>query len=256
MGREPVGKWAVSYLANMELKPDSILGLIFGGAALVLLVGLTLHPVLRMKNAQWRFRYGSGKFLRTLHLYGGIAFLALMWLHAGFGFPQGWITGLLFWGMLLLSLTGGVWWLLQKMIPPRLAALNRNGGEIEVLFERIPGAHALLLKRGNELQMHASPTLRNFYDATWLPLMCEIRFSREYFFALPVDELTRSADVVKTMLRAEERDIIDELHRLYLRKQYLEASYSLQLVLKKFHLAHGPMAFVLLALALVHAFIR
>lgn len=240
----------------MELRSDNFFGLLLGSCALLLLSGLAAYPVLRLKNAQWRFQFGTGKMLRTLHLYGGATFYALVLLHTGLRHPNDGLTGLLYCGVLLLLLTGGAWWWLQKIVPHRLAALNRNTGELEVLFERIPEAHAHVMERGEELQANAGQALRGFYAVTWLPLVREIKFSRDYFFTPPADGIARSVTAIKPLLRAEEWETLHELHWLYLRKQRLEASYSLQLVLKKFHLAHGPMAFVLLALALVHAFIR
>lgn len=237
----------------MELRPDNFIGLFIGGAALFALISLSLYPFHRVRIAALGFRFGIAQTWRKWHIYGGLAFLVLMLLHSGLRWPNDFLTGALYVCALLMTLTGVVWWWLETVLPRRLAALTAHSKDTEVLFERIPEAHAHVLTQGETLQADASEQLQNFYQTAWLPQTRWLKFSTAHFFHAPSDELARAAEAIKPVLHSEEHEAVDELHTLYLMKQRLEASYSLQLVLKRFHLAHGPLAFILLALALWHA---
>ena len=238
----------------MELRPDNFLGLFLGGAALCALFALALYPFHRVRIAVLGFRFGIAQTWRTWHLYGGIAFFVLMLLHSGLRWPNDWLTGALYVSTLLMALTGGVWWGMQIILPRRIAALKPQYEQTEILFDRIPQVHAFALKQGEELQTDASPQLQNFHQTAWLPRVQTLKFSSAYFFHTPPDEIAAAVEAIKPLLRSAEHEAVDELHALYLMKQRLEVNYSLQLVLKKFHLVHGPVAFATLTLALVHAF--
>lgn len=237
----------------MELRPDNFIGLFSGGAALLCLLALALYPFHRVRIAALGFRFGIAQTWRKWHLYGGLVFFALMLLHSGLRWPNDGLTDALYVCALLMALTGVIWWWMQTVIPRRIAALDVESDARETLFERIPAAHAHLLAQGEVLQAGTSAQLQNFYQTTWLPVMREINFSAGSFFQTPADDLARTVRAVKPVLPSDEHESVDELHRLYLAKQLIDANYSLQFVLKKFHLAHGPLAFILLALALVHA---
>lgn len=232
----------------MNLHPQDALGVTLGIVAFIFLLAAIAYPLYRIKAARLGYKYGDLKTWRLWHFALGGAFVVLMLLHGGFAWPNDWLTGLVFALTWFIALGGALWWGLQTFIPRKLAKLREP-----VLFERIPEVHRHLLELGEKAQARSDAQVQRFYRENWLPAMREIKFSLTHFFHAPVDDLSRAVAATKPLLRSEEHEIVNRLHELYAVKLELEASYNLQLVLRNVHLFHGPAAFILLALALVHA---
>lgn len=243
----------VSYNVIMNLRPDNYFGLAFGATAFCALVALMFYPLYRAHMARLAFRFGSAQTWRTWHLWLGLGFFAFMLLHSGFRWPNNWLTGLLFYASLLITLTGGAWWLAQKYLAQSLGTLAvQNAGKV-VTLERMPELHEHLITQGETIGEGRNGYFAALFNDHWLPEMQRFKFSFAYILHPPKDSLSFRAQAFRHFITDEEHEKWMSLHKLYMEKIRLEASYSLQLILKKFHLVHGTLALIVLALALVHA---
>ncbi|MBF0157570.1 MAG: hypothetical protein HQL57_10335 [Magnetococcales bacterium] len=143
-------------------------GHLSGWILLAILVALT---ALSWRHRLATYPLGAVVTWSRLHLHLGWLSLVLYVFHTGRPFPGGWLTGALAALFYALALSGLAAWGLNRTLPQRLARR-----EIEVLYERIPGLRADLLKSADALAVEAltsavSTTLPDFYLARLRPFL-------------------------------------------------------------------------------------
>jgi hypothetical protein len=189
------------------------------------------------------------------HVAGGFLALALFWLHTRTLWPSGlyeqFLAGLFY----LLNLSGIIGWLMQRGYP---RALSDTG--VEIIYERIPAIVSHLRKQAETLvlectQKTGSDTLARHYVETlhWF-------FQRPRFFwnhALFGGKQARAwvrgqCAPVRLYLNDAEREFLDRLAAVAERKADADFHYATQSLMKRWLLAHLPLAALVLLLTLWH----
>lgn len=191
------------------------------------------------------------------HVVLGALGLALYFQHTGTMWPEGRYEQALAVFFYAAMLSGVVGYVLQRILPHRLADL-----EGEVIYERIPAELAALRSEVEELILKAvrelgSDTLGRYYTE-----------SLEWFFWRPrflVGHLLgsgRSASWIRGRITAlrrylneDERAYLARIEAIALRKSTLDAHYALQGVLKLWLFVHVPASVLLILLACWHLLI-
>jgi len=188
------------------------------------------------------------------HVVLGAMGLALYFQHTGTLWPGGRYEQVLAIVFYTAMLTGIVGYVLQRILPHRLADL-----EGEVIYERIPAELAALRDEMEELILKAvkelgSDTLGRYYTE-----------SLEWFFWRPrflVGHLLGSGrstgwirgriTALRRYLNEDEREYLGRIESIALRKSRLDAHYALQSVLKFWLFVHVPASVLLILLACWH----
>ena len=229
-------------------RPDTPWGLGYGiGAATALLATLLYPGRRRMLGVR---ALGRSWHYLELHVYVGLLFLLLVFMHVGFRIPQ----GVLAWWLWLLSIwvvgTGLLGLAVQKWIP----ALLTSGLSMEVQRERIPELGAEIRARAEELASVASEPVRELYRRDVAPALAGPQPKWIYFVDVSggVRAKTRHFDHIRNALPEADRRRIDELRTLYSTKLELDAHLTLQRALQGWLVLHVPAAVILVALAALH----
>jgi hypothetical protein len=191
------------------------------------------------------------------HVYGGVLSGVLFFVHTGPNAVRGSLEialGALF---ALVFASGAFGLLFAWALPPRLAATGE-----EVIYERIPCLRRQILEAGDELAVRAATMTRStavseFYLEKLRPFL---ESSRPRFAALIGakgwgDTLIREVGRSAPYMTAAERELLDELSKLILRKSNLDVHDAGQSLLKSWLFFHIPATYSLLLVALLHAFI-
>jgi hypothetical protein len=200
---------------------------------------------------------GRAAWWLKAHVAGGIATLAIFWLHTGTLWPTGGyerVLAVLFYAVNLSGLAGLA---LQKLYPP---ALTRSG--IEVIFERIPEEVASLREQAEGVvaectTITASGVLAQYYLETFDWFFRRPRFAMSHAVG---GENARawlrneSASITRT-LGAKEQEYLQKLTALAERKINLDFQYVAQFLMKCWLLVHVPLAAAMIALALWHVLV-
>ncbi len=248
---------AISYLANSfldEINPGNIWGLTFGSIALALFCGAAYYGV-RRRTMSLSSRIKAGKTFNWLqfHLYGGTLFVIFTLLHTGFATP----TGLLNWGLWLLSIWVGVSGIigvvLQRWIPRALA----SGLQTEVIYERIPELIEILSSRAENLANESPENVRRFYQRELKKQLLTPNRSLRLFADLTsgTRSIKRELEHLERQLSAEQSQVVAELREIYQTKVELDAHWTLQYTLRLWLITHLPPSIVLFALVIVHLFV-
>ncbi len=238
-------------LALFELHPGSTLGMSYGIAATVFLVGAAVYGARRRAMA-FASRRGLGRSRAWLyfHLYGGGVFLLLVLMHSGFHLP----VGTLNWGLWLLSLwtaasgLGGL--MLQRWIPRVLA----SGLSVEVNYDRIDELAGDIRARAEQLAETCDDSVRALYNKTVAPALSAPERGLIFFLDPTGGIQARLAPFryLEDRLPAEEKEKLAALERLFRAKLEIDAHYTLQRALRGWLYLHAPPSMLLLALVAIH----
>lgn len=191
------------------------------------------------------------------HVVLGALGLALYFQHTGTVWPEGRYEQALAVFFYAAMLSGVAGYVLQRILPHRLADL-----EGEVIYERIPAELAALRSEVEELILKAvrelgSDTLGRYYTES-----LEWFFWRPRFLAGHLLGSGRSASWIRGRITAlrrylneDERAYLARIEAIALRKSRLDAHYALQGVLKLWLFVHVPASVLLILLACWHLLI-
>jgi hypothetical protein len=227
--------------------PKRGLGLVAGILAALLFVFEMGYPLRRPRARP----FGKAKRWLQLHIYlGVIAFLGVL-IHCDFSLPHGGMG----WALLLLSawtsLTGlvGVW--LQKWVPSVLS----DGLRVEALYERIPNLVERLTGEADALVGAATnDVLERFYQGEVRPRLAGVTPSWSYVLDVRRgrDRALEPFKRVSQFVGEETKGAVEDLEQIYEEKLQLDASYSLQGILRRWLIFHAPPAGLLMGLLFVH----
>jgi hypothetical protein len=247
-----IAAWlAVAFVAARAERTLRAGAAVTGYVLFALMLALVLFNV---KKRLVALPLGTARAWMTAHLVMGVLSVPLYLQHARGLWPGGAYEraiALCFYVVMLSGVTG---YLLQRLLPRRLAQL-----ELEVIYERIPGEIYALRERVEALvvkgvQQAGSDTLGRYYleSLHWF-------FRRPRFFLSHLFGSWRASrwihghvSALRRYLNEGERAVLDEVEKLALRKNQLDAHYALQSVLKLWLFVHIPAALLLVALALWH----
>ena len=247
-----LGLWLLVALA--ALRAERALGspaMITGYALFALMLALSLFNlrkrllVLPVGTArQWMMAHG---------VLGAIA-IPLYFQHTGSLWPTGFYEQVIALAFYVAMLSGIGGWIIERTLPRRLSDLG-----VEVIYERIPSELHELRLRVESLVLEGvkstgSSTLGRYYSETlhWY-------FRRPRFLLSNLVGAGRSGrwigghiGALRRYLNDSERLVLDEIEKLALRKNQIDAHYAIQSVLKLWLFVHVPAAVALLALACWH----
>ncbi|HEY5638401.1 MAG TPA: hypothetical protein VIS77_16040 [Burkholderiales bacterium] len=184
----------------------------------------------------------------------GVLAIPIYFQHTGTLWPGGFYEQIIAIAFYAATLSGIAGYALERILPRRLAHL---GGEI--IQERIPGEIAELRARAEALVLKAvadtgSDTLGRYYAESldwyfWRP-----RFLLSHLVGggRALRWIEGHLVALRRYLNEAERERLDALEALALRKNRLDAHHALQSVLKLWLFVHIPAAVLLVALAAWH----
>ncbi len=188
------------------------------------------------------------------HVAGGLLAIALFWLHTRTLWPNGFYEQALALAFYLVSLTGIVGHVLQRMYPGRL---TQSG--IEIIYERIPAELAVIREEVESLVLKCteetgSDTVARHYIETF-----------RWFFARPRNMWSHAiggrkgahwvrneVTNLRRYLSDSEVKYLDLLGDLAFTKNRIDYHYAAQSIMKTWLLIHLPLAVATLALAAWH----
>jgi hypothetical protein len=239
---------AVAYRAERRLGHGAV---ITGYALFLVTLALGAFNVRKRLPA---LPLGSARAWMTAHAAMGAVAIPLYFQHSGGLWPDGRYEQLVAAAFYLTAASGVLGYFLEWLLPRRLTDL---GGE--VVFERIPGEIAALRERTEALIVEAmreagSSTLGRYYSESLDWFFWRPRFLLSHLFG--VDRGARwirgHISALRRYLNERERQALDRVEALALRKSQLDAHYVLQGMLKLWLFVHIPAAVLLLALAFWH----
>lgn len=239
---------AVAYRAERRLGH----GAVITGYALFLVV-LALGAF-NLRKRLPALPLGTARAWLIAHAAMGAVAVPLYFQHSGGLWPAGRYEQLIAAAFYVTAISGILGYFLEWLLPRRLTDL---GGE--VVFEHIPAEIATLRERTEALIVEAmqeagSSTLGRYYAESldWF-------FWRPRFLVSHLVGADRGArwirghiSALRRYLNDRERQALDRVEALALRKSQLDAHYVLQGTLKLWLFVHVPAALLLVALALWH----
>jgi hypothetical protein len=241
-------------LVTTEIKAGSVWGLGYGIAALVVMAGVALYGVRRrQKKAAAKYRLGSAYAWAQIHIYGGMLFLLLFFMHTGFGLPHGalnwWLWSISIW--VCISGIAGV--LLQKWLPKILASAL----SIEVLYERIPALITDLREKAELLVADSTLPVQNFYRRRLAASLKKPAPRFIYFVDITggIQRRLKQFGFLSKVLTPEEREKLLELEQIYRSKLEIDAHYTVQKALRYWLVVHLPASLLMIALVLMHLYV-
>ena len=216
-------------------------------ALIVFRIRKDISTVPLLSNAVWM----------QFHAYAGILSIVLFAYHIDWRIPNGYLELVLGALFLIVAGSGLVGLGLARVLPRRLA---RRGEE--VIWERIPifvaelrgAAEDVIRESASQTQ---STTIRDFYLTRLHALFVKPRNLFLHLIASdrPSATIRREFRTLNRYLNAQEREYADKLRELVEKKNDLDFHYALQLALKAWLLAHVPLTYSLLILAIIHLFL-
>jgi hypothetical protein len=190
-----------------------------------------------------------------LHIYVGLASVAIFGLHAGFKIPSGMFEQILA-GLFLIVAGSGIYGLcITRIIPKKLSAVND-----EVFFERIPTMRLQLANQANGLIIELAainPMLREFYVKHLAPFL--LRGRSLAYLIHPTGALRRNlASQLKDLdryLSVDQRRVSSQLNHILKRKDDIDYHYAMQGRLKAWLFLHVGFSYSLLIVAVIHGII-
>ncbi len=197
---------------------------------------------------------GKASTWLRLHVAGGVLALLLYWLHTGTLWPNGVYEQVLGAAFYLVSVTGIVGYVLQRIYPVRLTQTS-----VEVIYERIPAEIAALREAAEAIVFQCteetgSDTLARHYLETF-----------HAFFRRPRNFLSHAvggqrgghwvrqqiADLRRYLDEAEQRHL-EGLAKLAFDKNRIDFHYTAQTIMKGWLLIHLPLSVLMVVLAVWH----
>ena len=243
--------WVIVWVHERNLRSSAFTT---GYLLLAAIVFLALYSV--RKKAPF-LPLGSATAWLQWHLYVGMASAGIFLLHAGPGWPNGWLEGTLA-TVYSLTFTSGLFGLyLSRTIPRQLARVGS-----EVIYERIPA-----LRR--QIALQANQTVLDGVTASGATTLAEFYTARLYkFLQCPRGAvyLVRPTSILRRALMREMQDVrryfceqeqpaCERLFALVRRKDELDFHEARQMLLKLWLFAHIALTYGLLAMAAVHALV-
>jgi hypothetical protein len=171
-------------------------------------------------------------------------------MHSGFRWPSGALT----WALLALSAwtvaSGLVGLTLQRWVPQVLA----SGLSVEVLYQRAPELVEGLRRRSARLVEAAGPPVSTLYEHGLAERFASLQPRWVYLFDITGGQqsLRRGFRHLAGRIDDDGRRSLDELEELLRTKMEIDASYTLQRVLRWWIWLHAPTSFLLIAVVAVH----
>jgi len=189
-----------------------------------------------------------------LHIYLGLFAIFAYWVHAGALVPGGFVEVALGALFLLVAVSGILGLILSRVLPQRLTRQGEN-----VLYERIPGFGAQLLREVEELVMvaaseHNSTTIPEFYQSQLRAFFLKPRnfWAHVLQSSVPLHRLDRQMEAVKRYLDTNEKEIMQGIAQRVEAKNGLDYQYAAQSLLKRWLFVHIPLTYGMLLLAIAH----
>lgn len=197
---------------------------------------------------------GRGSTWLAFHVIMGIFAIALFWLHLGTLWPQGFYEQLLAGSFYLVSLSGIVGYLLQKVLPHRLTQTR-----VEIIYERIPAEIAEIRERAEALALECteksgSDTVAQHFIGTLSWYFLQPRFQLSHFIGGDAARywLRGPGSAAGRYLNDIEKEYFDQIMSLAELKSYVDRHFVCQGVMKKWLFLHIPLALAVVALSLWH----
>lgn len=214
----------------------------------LLLAGYNLRKRLSMLPA------GRSSTWLLIHALGGLAAMALFWMHTGLLWPTGHYERLLATLFYLVSITGLAGYLLQRIYPRRLTTTG-----LEIIFERIPAELAETRERAESLVLRCveeagNDTLARLYleSLDWFFRKPRFFLNHAFFGKKSEHWVRQRCAAVRNYLTEVERGYLEQLNELARHKARVDFHYAAQLIMKGWLLIHVPLATGVIALALWH----
>lgn len=239
--------WAV-YLHHLALQDTGLLTGWILVAAFVVLAAYNLRkklPFLPLaKSATWL----------QLHVWLGLATVAVFLMHAGIGLPDGGLDSLLWLLFVGLLATGVVGIAISRLVPRPLT----EHGE-RVIFERIPRYRAQLAREVEELVTDSlrevgSVTIATHYARRLRPFLARPRHVLYHLCGsrAPIRRLCRELRALERYLSEEGRKTLDEIEARVVAKDNLDYHYAWQGLLKGWLFVHIPLTWAAAIVIAVH----
>lgn len=189
-----------------------------------------------------------------LHIYLGLFGVVAYWLHTGTLVPNGFTEATLGVLFLLVTVSGILGLILSRVLPQRLTRQGEN-----VLYERIPGFGAQLLREVENLVMqaaseHNSITIPEFYQSRLRSFFLKPRnfWAHVVQSKVPLHRLDRQMEAVERYLDTDEKEIMAGIAQRVEAKNGLDYQYAAQSLLKRWLFVHIPLTYAMLLLAIAH----
>lgn len=224
-------------------------GLTYGILASLLMVGAALYGIRRRRP---RLRVGKSRTWVLFHIYGGMVFMLLVFMHSGFRFPMGalnwWLWGVSLW----VTMSGILGVALQQWLPKILT----SGLSVEAVYERIPELVTDLRTRAEKLMETCTDPVQEFYRKSIAGTIAMPQPRLIYYFDITggIQSRTRQFEYLRRVLSAVEREKLDRLESMFKTKLELDAHYTLQKALRWWLYTHVPLSMVLLLLVALHLY--
>jgi hypothetical protein len=236
------------YLHHLNLRDTGFLTGWMLVAAFVILAAYNLRkklPFLPLaKSATW---------LR-LHAWLGLATVAVFFMHAGIGLPDGGLDTILWLLFVGLLVTGIVGITISRLAPRPLT----EHGE-RVIFERIPRYRAQLAREMEELVTDSlrevgSVTIATHYARRLRPFFARPRHLLYHLCGskAPIRRLCRELRELERFLSEEGRKTLDEIEARVSAKDNLDYHYAWQGLLKGWLFLHIPLTWAAAVVVAVH----
>jgi hypothetical protein len=221
-------------------------GLAFGIAAAVL---MTLEILYALRRRLLIRPLNTGQNWLQAHVYGGALAALFVLIHTGFRWPHGTFGLLLLLLTVLTTISGLLGVVGQKIVPPTLANMGT-----EAIYERIPEMVAGLRDEAAQAASGASDRLQRFYGTRVQPALAGPAMAWSYLVDVRSDRDRRIAefDSLRSFMDDADRQRLEQLQTLLVKKIDLEAHYTWQTVLRWWLFVHVPAAMLLFALLIGH----
>jgi hypothetical protein len=246
----------IAFLLNAifsDLRPSNIWGLTYGALAAILMVGTAMLG-LRRRMTRFALKAGLGNAQSWLqfHLYSGVLFLLLMFMHCGFRQPHGILTWWLWFLSIWVAASGLLGVVLQKWIPRLLT----SGLAIEVVYERIPELINEISEKADDLLETCADPIKDFYQKHIAMALVTPRPRLIYCIDITggIQSRLKQFDYLRGFLSSGEKEKLNELEAFYKTKLEIDAHYTLQRILRLWLYTHVPLSLALLILLGAHLF--
>lgn len=242
--------WVVGWSLGWNVTTGS-LATGFGVAAAVVMGAVMLYSGRR--SLPHVRALGRTRYYLDIHLYGGVLFLFLVFLHTGFRWPSGVLDVTLWLLTLWVVGTGAFGLALQKWLPKTL----RSAVSIEVNRERIPELVEELRVRAAEAVDGGGDSLRQFHADHLAPALAGPEPRGQFYLGLFQDPygLENLFERLGPTLETKDRDQLAALREIYHSKVEMDVHLTLQDALRRWLYAHLPTAVALIALLVFHVFL-
>jgi hypothetical protein len=227
--------------------PSDVWGLSFGVLAAVLMVLEALYG-LRRRLRYWPLKHGQ-RWLQV-HVYGGTLAALFVLIHTGFRWPGGTFGWLLLTLTAVTTVSGLLGVAAQKIVPQTLT----HAIGVEAIYERIPEMVADIREEAEETIQGAPDMLLNFYGSRVRPALAGPSISLGYLMDVRTGRQGHLTDFegIRSFVSGPDRDRVERLQALVIRKMELEAHYTWQTVLRLWPFVHVPIAMALMATVVAH----